>query len=85
MPFFPMHPPPYAKSMETEHNKALFDGMYETRMMLSEAIDRCKYVAMTEKVMGYPESWATYEDLANELKEVKIWIEKHMHTLLELK
>ena len=84
---FQMYPPysgPYPEGMESPHNKAIWDGMYETRMRLSSAIERCQYTAMTEKIMGYADSARQYDDMALEFKEVKTWIEKHMHTLLEL-
>lgn len=88
MPIFRMYPPaypgPYPEAMKSPHNKAIFSGMFEIRAKLDSAIARCTYVAMTEQVMGYPQSASDYYDTAEELKEVKAWIDKHMHTLLKL-
>jgi hypothetical protein len=70
--------------METPHNKAIFDGIYVTRTKLASAIERCKEICMTEAVMGYHESAAEYTELARELADTKLWIEKHMNTLVEL-
>jgi len=85
---FRMYPPaspgPYPKPMETEHNKAVFEGMYQMRTKLAAAVERCKYVGMTEQVMGYPESAKEYSDIAEELLATKVWLEKYMHGLIEL-
>lgn len=78
------NPGPYPGAMETEHNKAVFSGMHEIRARLSAAIDRCEYVALSERLMGYPESAREYDDTAEELKDVKAWIDKYMHSLLQL-
>lgn len=75
----------YPKSMETPHNKALFDGMYEIRTKLAGAIDRCENVSLTERTLGYLESAKQYADLANEMKATRTWIEKHMQGLVEIK
>lgn len=88
MPMFPMYPPanpgPYPNSMETPHNKAVFGGMHETKNRLTSAVERCMHLALTERVMGYDESAQEYDDLIEELRVVKPWIEKHMISLLEL-
>lgn len=86
MPAYPpMYPGAYPKSMETPHNKALFDGMYEMRTRLDRAVDRCENVSLTERVLGYTASAKQYADLALELKATRPWIEKHMQSLIEIK
>lgn len=86
MPAYPpMYPGAYPKSMETPHNKALFDGMYEMRTRLDRAVDRCENISMTERVLGYAESAIQYAALASELKATRPWIEKHMQSLIEIK
>lgn len=88
VPVFRMYPPaepgPYPGAMETEHNKAVFNGMHVIRTKMCTAIDRCESVGMTERLMGYPESAREYDEMTAELKEAKAWIEKHMNSLLEL-
>jgi hypothetical protein len=71
--------------METSHNKAIFDGMYQIRAKLFRAAERCKEMSMSESIMGYHESSAIYTEMMSEMTAVKPWIEETMRGLIEIK
>jgi hypothetical protein len=85
---FPMYsvppPDPYPSAMESPHNKVLFDGMYEVRIRLLRAVDRCKDISLSEHTMGYPASAQAYSDLAAELAVTRVWIDEYMKSLIEI-
>jgi hypothetical protein len=70
--------------MESAHNKAVFEAIYEMRVRFSRAADRCKDISLSERVMGYEESADQYDAIIIELRDVRSWAEKTMHELLEL-
>jgi hypothetical protein len=75
---------PYYQSMESPHNKALFDGMYEVRIRLIRAVDRCRQTEISEHTMGYFASAQQYNALAQELADTRVWIDEYMKSLIEL-
>jgi len=81
----PMYPGPYPGAMENPHNKALFDGMYQVRVRMQRAIDRCNDIEMSEHTMGFLASAEEYNQLAQELRVAKPWIEEYMKEFLEIK
>lgn len=75
----------YPEHMESEHNSAIFNGMYQLQVRLSSAVDRCRDISKSEHVMGYTESAKQYDEMATELgREVKPWIDLHMRALIQL-